>query len=328
MNLKNQSRSYDDKNNKSLHIFNYNHKYKDDFAVKRYPHEKDYIYVNNSQSLTRNEIINKFFSDPVLSIGIIAFYIDYPYDKNLKTKKILENYEIDSNEKYKNIKLLFIQRKHSIGYTDFIRGRYFYNEPNYMTKIFINEMTTDEIERIKNLSFQELWDDLWLDHSSNHYKYDFSKAKHKYSKLNIKKLIDNNKSNYEHTEFGFPKGRINKFKETEIQCAVREFEEETGYSKNNYNILNIPIIEENFTGTNFVKYIHKYYFAQMKKNITIPEIKNMFQQDETCNLDFLSYNECIKLIRPYETSKKDLIEKTFSCIYNYINDDDVFKIDL
>ena len=45
--------------------------------------------------------------------------------------------------------------------------------------------------------------------------------------ITLKDLIDKSTTRWEETEWEFPKGRRN-FKEKDLECALREFEEETG----------------------------------------------------------------------------------------------------
>ena len=58
------------------------------------------------------------------------------------------------------IKYLLICRKDSLGYVDFMRGKYPLNNKTYIEHIF-SEMTSVEKERILNNSFDELWQNLW-----------------------------------------------------------------------------------------------------------------------------------------------------------------------
>ena len=51
---------------------------------------------------------------------------------------------------------------------------------------------------------------------------------------NLKSLIDESKTNWKMPEWGFPKGRRN-YQENDISCALREFEEETGYHRRKYS---------------------------------------------------------------------------------------------
>ena len=57
-------------------------------------------------------------------------------------------------------KILMINRKDSLCYIDFIRGKYKGNDLKYIDKLF-SRMSNNEIENIKNKTFEELWKTLW-----------------------------------------------------------------------------------------------------------------------------------------------------------------------
>lgn len=245
-----------------------------------------------------------------ISYGILAFSKDYKESYNRETLKIIENYE--NNEKFR---LLLIQRKHTMGYNDFIRGKYELKNID-MVKRYLIEMTKEERHKIKIYSFNYLWSELWDDKSS--FK---KKSYYKYKKLNIIKLLEETEKDniYTYTEFGIPKGKKNK-NETELDCAKREFEEETDYSLNDIDILDIePCIEE-FTATNNIKYKHIYYFALMKPNFKKPglNIFNSKQHEEVRNLDFFYLKDCINILRHYDVEKIKIIEKSFEIIEKYV----------
>ena len=63
---------------------------------------------------------------------------------------------------YSKIKwFLLIQRKHSLSFIEFIRGRYELSNPEKINKK-INLMSNKEIQIIKNAAnFTELWENLW-----------------------------------------------------------------------------------------------------------------------------------------------------------------------
>ena len=68
-------------------------------------------------------------------------------------------------------------------------------------------------------------------------------------------------NNYATPEWEFPKGRRSN-RENNIQCAIREFEEESGLSSNDYTLLeNVSPISETYKGSNGVNYKHVYYLA-------------------------------------------------------------------
>ena len=74
---------------------------------------------------------------PITSIGIIAFRI-----------------------KKSKIEYLMIRRKDTLGFVDFMRGKYPLNNKRHIMNI-IDEMTMDEKEKILNMSFEDLWSYLW-----------------------------------------------------------------------------------------------------------------------------------------------------------------------
>jgi 8-oxo-dGTP pyrophosphatase MutT (NUDIX family) len=262
-------------------------------------------------------------SGPITSFGIIAFKIinnekEELYDKNSKLQDIIttekNNLYIPKNI-YPKTKFLMIQRKDTMGFTDFVRGKYPENEKecSKTLPIFLNEMTTKEKNNLLTKSFDEIWGELWVNHDSKCFKNEYDLAYKKFKKLNIKELITKSLSSFDYAELGFPKGRRN-MKETNIACAEREFFEETGYDKSCYDFIkNYPTIHEEFRGTNGIKYRHIYYLVKMKEGIPPPRIdyKNKIQTGEVQNIGWLTYDECISVIRPYDVAKKRVIKKVY-----------------
>jgi 8-oxo-dGTP pyrophosphatase MutT (NUDIX family) len=264
-------------------------------------------------------------SGPITSFGIIAFKTiknerEEIYDKNSKLQEIIS---IEKNNLYipvnKNIypktKFLMIQRKDTMGFTDFVRGKYPEEELecSKILPIFLNEMTIQEKNNLLSKTFDEIWGDLWVNHDSKCFKNEYELAYKKFKKLNIKELMENSNSSFDYAELGFPKGRRN-MKETNIACAEREFYEETGYDKSCYDFIkNYPTIHEEFRGTNGIKYRHIYYLVKMKDGIPPPKIdyKNKIQTGEVQNIGWLTYEECISVIRPYDVAKKRVIKNVY-----------------
>ena len=220
------------------------------------------------------------------------------------------------------LQILMIRRKDSFGYIDFIRGKYSqYNLLQLMT--IVDEMSIEEKNRILLLSFDLLWNNMWGDNNIGHSQYKneeiISKKKFMALKegimfddklLTIKDIVEMSKTNWKETEWEFPKGRRNQ-KEKDLECALREFEEETGISKNNILIVdNVLPFEEIFIGSNHKSYKHKYFLAfmdnQHDKNNTIEDLNN-FQTTEVSKLEWKSIDKCLECIRPYNLEKKQLI---------------------
>ncbi len=208
------------------------------------------------------------------------------------------------------IEYLFVQRKDSLGYVDFLRGKY--NEKNvYQLNNIISEMTLTEKQNIINYTYSELWDKLW---NKENEKYDI-KNEEKYNyikkhKINLFNVV------WDEPEWGFPKGRRN-YKEKDLECALREFEEETGYLKKNILLIkNLNPYEEIFTGSNLKSYKHKYFIAMMNYEDTIDESK--FQKSEIGNMRWFTCETGLEKIRNYNIEKKELLHSLDELLTNII----------
>jgi ADP-ribose pyrophosphatase YjhB (NUDIX family) len=214
-----------------------------------------------------------------------------------------------------------VQRKHSLGYMEFMRGKYEIKnieEIEYLLK----QMTPMEINEINTRDFDYLWNMLWDNNpnstttikNKHHYKeYIISKQKFYELKMNNSDLLTNTKHIFNFNEWGFPKGRREMY-ETDLVCAMREFEEETNYNENEYSILDESnIIKENLVGTNGVNYRHNYFLAIIhKKQINDRENK------EIGDINFMNKDNCMSVIRPYHRNKQQIITKIHNLIVNFL----------
>ena len=174
------------------------------------------------------------------------------------------------------------------------------------------------------MDFDKLWDELWQvqtrDESyNNKYKNEYNVSKHKFNELkkkNFYNLLDDNKlSVYEEAEWGFPKGRRNA-NESEMACALREYEEETGHSRHNLNLIrNLLPFEEIFTGSNYKSYKHKYYVGFCDAEPVGP-----FQASEVSDMKFFTYDEAIEAIRPYNTERKQVLSHVHHMLTSHFSD--------
>jgi 8-oxo-dGTP pyrophosphatase MutT (NUDIX family) len=197
------------------------------------------------------------------------------------------------------IEYLLVQRKDTLGYVDFLRGKY--SETNeYQLNNIIREMTKKEIQDIQTKEYTELWYKLW---NKVNESYDV-KNEEKYNLIKHKKSHLLLNPEWEDPEWGFPKGRRN-FKERDLDCAIREFEEETGYSRHHLDLIkNLNPFEEIFTGSNLKSYKHRYFLANMKYEDTLNE-KN-YQKSEIGQMRWFSYEDAIQRIRPYNLERLEL----------------------
>lgn len=222
---------------------------------------------------------------PIKSFGIIAY-----------------------RQRYGTLEYLLIKRKDTIGYTDFMRGRY--NSVENLIAI-VEEMTEKERLDLKQYDFETLWGRLWNNHMRGIYVNEKVNARNKFNKINIKSVLQKiSSSKFKEPEYGFPKGRKN-LNEKYEECARREFEEETGIRYENYEIdQNIEPITETFIGSDGQKYSHIYYIAKVNPYLDIQNtIKTDVFLEEVSELKFADYKQAYKLIRSYDTQKRYTLTK-------------------
>lgn len=241
------------------------------------------------------------------------------------------------------IQYLMIRRKDSFSYIDLIRGKY---SPYNLEQIqhIIDDITLEEKERLINKNYEYLRNVLWLtdvlpanyknedilaqkkfdlisiNNDINREKIDFlnENDKSNNNRISLKKLINKSKTNFIDQEWEFPKGRKN-YNEKDIDCALREFEEETGFSKENIEILtNVVPYEEIFIGSNYKSYKHRYFVGFMKHHTNN---LNNYQKMEVSKIEWKTINECLKSIRPNSIEKKNVIINVNKLLttYNFYN---------
>ena len=292
---------------------------------------------------------------PIISLGIVTLYIEdisisfnmilnmckriqhqylFENDEIRELKKIYESLKnLTGNQLDQNIHYLMIRRRNSLSYVDFIRGKYDLDDYEYIYNTLLM-MTKEEQEDLISKTFEELWSELWTTPiESIHYNHEFLESKHKFQKLkegymiqkceiqfplSMKKIFETSCILYEEAEWGFPKGRRN-IHEKNIECAKREFQEETGLEESEYQIINISPLEEIYLGSNHIRYKHIYYFSQMmeKKNMEVDK-KNTHQKSEVGDIRWVTFEEGFNLIRDYHKEKRNILFNTHQFIKNLI----------
>ena len=225
------------------------------------------------------------------------------------------------------IQYLMIRRKDSFGYIDFMRGKYSPYNIFQLQKI-IDEMSILEKTRILSEPFDQLWIQMWGETSNVQYKNEELSSSKKMDlirngvtindeNVTLKSIVENSKTEWNETEWEFPKGRRNN-KEKDLECALREFEEETGINKNKINVVeNILPFEEIFIGTNHKSYKHKYFLAYMEEeNEEMADLEH-YQVTEVSKIEWKTIDNCIESIRPYNLEKKKLITNINKVLEEY-----------
>jgi ADP-ribose pyrophosphatase YjhB (NUDIX family) len=242
---------------------------------------------------------------PITSIGIIVF-----------------RYNTE-----RNIEYLMIRRKDTLGFVDFMRGKYSVYNKGYIINM-IKQMTCEEKECLQNYDFDQLWRRIWGSKEiSNQYKIEEIASREKFNSLKTGILNKNDfyglndliqdcsvYDQWTEPEWGFPKGRRN-YQEKDYDCALREFREETGLNTRNMVLVdNLLPYEELFTGSNYKSYKHKYFVSYLPYEDTL-NTKN-FEPSEVSSMKWKSYDKCMETIRPYNLEKKRVITNIHNTLTN------------
>ena len=124
----------------------------------------------------------------------------------------------------------------------------------------------------------------------------------------LKDLVEESRKyeEWDEPEWGFPKGRRD-YHESDYECAIREFCEETGYAPSQLKMLyNIAPYEEIFTGSNYKSYKHKYFVAFIDRTAVGSEPSH--QQSEVSRMEWKTAEECLSCFRSYNLEKRRVIQ--------------------
>jgi len=184
------------------------------------------------------------------------------------------------NNKTKQAEVLMIHKRTTFSFVEFALGRYKRKDDNRLLYLF-NRMSSEEKLDIWSLDFGKIWYRIWLIDPDSIYTLDNLKlSKEKYEKYTYcKRYFQSNfvkdkgekirelltRSTTTETLWELPKGRFSFPQEKPLNCAVREFEEETGISSLEYEMLESePYICSIQNGK--IRYLNHYYLALLNSD--------------------------------------------------------------
>jgi len=233
-------------------------------------------------------------SHPVLSCGIILV-------RNRACPTQPTTLPIPVN----NIELLMVRRKDSMAYTDFMRGKYNPTDTAYVQSL-LSTMTQSELKNIRTQTFETLWARMSLFSDRNEYMFQSSREKF----YEVLPICQTATSPYTEPEWGFPKGR--RFRsETDIQCAAREFFEETNIIGCAYTLIEDAKFSETFVGTNQIPYEHRYILATVNDPtmIDLHQRFTLLQKREISAIAWKTLSDCAALTRPHYSGRTALLSE-------------------
>jgi 8-oxo-dGTP pyrophosphatase MutT (NUDIX family) len=213
---------------------------------------------------------------------------------------------------------LLIQRRDSLGYVEFMRGKYKLDNPDYIL-LLLNGMTAEERQRLLDHKFDELWENLWNSQNTRQYRNEYEIAKRQFETLSttgdskgksLQSYFAQVTSTWTTPEWGFPKGRRS-LHETELNCAIREFTEETGLAKTALHVCSglDPYVEQ-YIGTNGITYKQVYYVATCKPSVDAAvQTGNKVMVREVGNIGWFPYEDALAKIRTTNPEKRTVLMK-------------------
>jgi len=231
--------------------------------------------------------------DPIISAGILLL------------RGMFEPTKIPCDPK--TVSVLMVKRKDSMSYVEFMRGKYDLDNMEFIGKL-VSNMTQLEQKWITEESFETLWNKLW-GNSRDAHGLEFDIAQERFNTLDRKALVSRHPSPYRDPEWGFPKGRRMRG-ESDLDCAIREFFEETNIPKEAYKVLPEVYFTEVFEGTNNVMYKHVYYAALLEnsKYINLKQKLTVTQRREISCVDWKTISESKSITRPHYVARRTMIE--------------------
>lgn len=217
---------------------------------------------------------------------------------------------------------LLVHKRCTYAFNEFIYGNY---KSYSKIETILEQMTTEELLDIWSLNFEQMWYRYCLNVNKQDIFYNKKCAKFQSTFMHdggikLRKLIENTtiKGNL---LWEVPKGRKLNIKETDINCAMREVEEETGIKKNQYNLIPNAKRKVSFISCG-VKYICIYHIALANNLLTcehkiLKNLKNLNRIQEVFEIKWYDIHN-LRLLDSITGKKwlESLISPAFRLVLN------------
>ena len=298
-----------------------NYSPKDGFSA----HRNKYSSTNNCNNCGKPGHLFHQCKMPITSIGIIVFRIR----KTSNDESIVE--------------YLLIRRKDTLGYIDFMRGKYSVNNKDYIMNM-LKQMTRDEKERLCSHDFNKLWGDIWGNSKySSQYKSEEIISREKYNMLTKGIWSQPNSSDSEacsgvklgdFSQLSLRKNHPDADNEYTLLSLIKESdkydtweEPEWGFPKgrrnnqeNDFDCALREFTEETGYHSNTLTYIqnvlpfeeiflgsnyksYKHKYFLMYMDYETTLDMGNYQTSEVSKIEWKSYEDCIACFRPYNLEK-------------------------
>lgn len=239
--------------------------------------------------------------------------------------------------------ICMIQRRHTISFEAFIRGKYNHDE----LELHRTRMTRDEKRDIREKDWESLYDQVMnskIAAASSQSQMETGspssppigsgigycnqrereRAKRLYQAINIQSFFAETKDDIVEPTWEFPKGRKYLQEEEEI-CALREFNEETGVPLSDVQIVrdfdgDSIWFEEKFCGINKRQYCNRYLLATVDPSGRGPFVdpSNESQLSEVQNAKWFTLSDALSTIHWFHPEKIACLNESYNQIKKFL----------
>jgi len=164
--------------------------------------------------------------------------------------------------------ILLVKKRYTYAFNKFVNGRYRSDDRTALIALFDN-MTADEKLDILSLNFTQIWYRIWLNNAQKISSFYTAKSKFENAFVadggNRLKYLMSKSYKFGNLIWEIPKGRKKSKNESDLQCGLREFTEETTITKKQIKIM--PDSTQYSYISDGTKYTFIYYYALAKINI-------------------------------------------------------------
>jgi len=236
------------------------------------------------------------------------------------------------------INYLLIMDRHTPDFAQIIIGNYELDDLDYL-RTLVGRLTQTEAQLILTYDLRYLFTRYWSFSNRDAvrmYQKQFNRSEKLFNRLKKgipdrgyggrsgeyvtwKTLLDAAEPHWLDSDWGFPKGRRKRrAMESDIDCAKREFYEETGITDDQYNILHdLEPIEEKIMGSNGVPYRTIYYIGEARTYLPLYSNPfNLGQQSEVTKIGWYTCEQAYNLMRPYQESRLHILQRVHKYLGN------------
>ena len=202
-------------------------------------------------------------------------------------------------------RFLIAQRRDTIAYSEFIKARI---PPSDLVR-YSALMTRAERERISQFTFPQLWHDFWIHVDNRLFHSEYARCAGAFGS-NAEAVARSTVEALPESPWGFPKGRKCPG-ETDMDCALREFEEETRIDRRALHpVTGAPIIHEYYMGSDQKMYRTIYYLCLLTYFPSVPILltpQNIRKMTITEEIGSLRWADIGEAFRRMDASRRRVV---------------------